>query len=430
MLIQQRRRYGGLWAALLVIMASGMLVNNIRLFDLSGYPVTPSVIIAAIFYVLCFADWVNRRIPLRDSVPFSALFLILYELIVHGAIMGNFSNSEWLRSAALLVFCVGLLVVSGKLVVLLDDITVLARTVSILSYLMGGLGIIQFLYQNITGIDSQYLPESLMVRNVSAVYDSPRSAGLLRATGVSYEFSYYGIGMVVVATLCLVLLDMGFISSKMRRMLTGALIVAVAGVAVSVSFAAWGLLAVVLLVRVLTTVRSSRNRLPIVVGLGVFALFLLAVYPYLNQRWQDVLAGYDRSTNYRLIASLKLILESDRDMMENLIGTGVGLEQLSPRIWRVYSEYFSVFGRERFSVVNGIAYAVLTMGWVGLTINTWVVFNVFWKRNSGLVNALPLIILVLGYFFTNARYLWPEWWALLILSAVLAHAPTTARSAT
>ena len=69
---------------------------------------------------------------------------------------------------------------------------------------------------------------------------------------------------------------------------------------VLVGVSALPVLAVVLLVRVLTTVRSSRNRLPIVVGLGVFALFLLAVYPYLNQRWQDVLAGYDRSTNYRL----------------------------------------------------------------------------------------------------------------------------------
>lgn len=435
------RHSNAICATLIAFVASGMLWGNVLFFRISGYPVTLVNLATAILYVYGLTNWfVKGRIRIRSTLLVPALILLLLELAVHGVLGGGIGNVEWVRSYLLLAMCAGLLIVMSDFRIRPHQLPGLAKAVSYMAYLMGGLGMIQFALSNTVRYVWQPLPSWLAVGQVSVENDALRFAGLQRALGISSEFSYYGIGMTVLAAICLALLYLVPPPPQARFFRYGAMLAALGGVVTSVSLAAWGLLGVVLLgwavsQNVIVVVRQwkvyvasfvIRRWEVLLTGCAVLIGLAIFLWPYLQGRLTNIITSADGSTNYRVKASIDLLISPSDDLSMLLFGTGVGMESQDPKVLETFLKYFSQeylnwlnSSSSSVSLTNGYTYVAVTMGWIGLALHVWLIMSVFRKRGNRLVPRLPLVLLIVGYPFTNGIYLSPSWWACMVLVAAL-----------
>lgn len=403
-------------AFLLAIVASGPLWNNIQLANVGGYPVTVVTVAVVLLIGLGAIDWLTVKwVPVRNMLP--VLVLVLYELLVHGLLAGAVENSEWIKSFALLCLCVGLVVSSIGLRMRPHTLRTLLTAMNGIAYLMGSLGVLQFFLANTVGLIWQPLPLSSLVNVVDMGQDAYRFAGLVRSTGVSHEPSFYGIGMVVVAFWCHLLRKYLPADGAQRRIQTGATALALIGAFLSVSFSAWALLAALLFSWMLSaTERGITRRQNILASFKIAFLFLVAavfLYPFVEARFENAYSSWD----YRLVGSVALIaMPAGFDLpLSVLTGTGLGLEGDSSRLLDVYTRDLAFGDRPTITIVNGWAYVAVTMGWIGLLVNLWIVVATLRRRGVFAAPALPFLVLLLGYFFMIGRYLDPDWWGLLVL---------------
>lgn len=431
------RRLHATQAILIAIAASGMLWDNVLFFRVLDYPVTLVTIVTAILFVFGLANWVRKR-RTKSALLVPALVLLLYELVLHGILGGDIGNIEWIRSYSLLTMCVGLLIVLSNFRIRPQQLPAIAKAISYMAYCTGGLGIIQFILANTFGFAWRPLPDWLAVGQANVESDALRFAGLQRALGISSEFSYYGIGMTVLAAICLALLYLVPFAPKERLFRYGALITSLGGIIASVSFTAWGLLAIVLLgwvasKNVIVVVRRRkvflssfvvRRRRVLLASFLVLFGFVAFLWPYVQDRWTSIIMSTDGSTNYRVKASIDLIVSPSDDPSLLLLGTGVGLDGQNPRVQETFLKYFSQdylnwINSSSVLLTNGYSYVAITMGWIGLALHVWLIAAVFYKRGNRLVPRLPFILLLIGYPFTNGLYLSPSWWACFVLITAL-----------
>jgi hypothetical protein len=412
-----------------ILLSAGMLFNNVLFARLGGYPLTIVFVLSIFLYALSIRDWIRNDTCFRTNLLFPAITLLVYEFIVHGVLFYNAIEPEWLKSYALLWMYVGILLVTSRSLIRPENYKAIARCLIALIYFMGGLGIIQFCVSNIMQEQVVLLPDIFLLRVVDQDVDSLRFSGLIRATGVSYEPSFYGIGMTVLAAWCIKFIDMLSTEPRIKRHLYNALFVAIAGVIVSISFTAWGLLGAVLVCKMFSDYSATHKVFDVkmaLVSVVIVLLISVIIWPYVVERWNSILFGLDGSANSRLWASLDFIIRPGVDLRSSLLGTGVGLDQTSPQILTIYSRYLSRTWIEYLDynllLVNGFSYMAVSMGWLGLSINIWLIFSAFKASNKLFLKDSFLLVLIVGYFFSNARYLWPEWWAILVIVTLIRNA--------
>lgn len=413
-------------AVLLILVAAGMLWGNVALFWLLGFPVTPTILFTVGLFVFGVSNWFGAGYETRGLL-LPALALLLYEFVIHGVLGDGVGDPEWLRSFGLLTMCAGLLLVTDRLRISEFQLPILAKFVSWIAYLMGGLGVVQSVVSNTSGYFWNLLPEETAVSGAIAESDALRFAGLFRARGISSEYSYYGLGMVVLVTVCLGLLYLAPPDSKSKLFRVGALLMAISGVIVSASFAAWGVLSVTALFYVVASPTSlMRHKRTLLVSSMPLIAAVAILGPYLQGRLFDVLNNLDASATYRLEAAIDLIITPASDLASALVGTGVGLDATNQATWTAFQRHLSldylsyvVDDRGFLEIATGWAYVAVTMGWVGLALNGWLLAATFRKQGRRACPAIPLLALSLGYLFAVGSYLSPEWWALLALASVL-----------
>lgn len=408
--------------AILFFSATGMLYGNIVFGRLGTYPLSLPFIFTILFYLLSVPSWFKRGPKLKISFCFFALLLVLYQFIIHGWILEGVSDSEWIRSFSLLVLYAGLLIISWPLELAKQYLPTAARTIVWTLVIMGGLGIIQFLSANTIGLQIQLIPESLALRSLDLAQDSQRFGGIIRAVGFAYEPSFYGTGMVVSLVLYLVFLDWFSEVLDVTRFHRLALVCGFGGVIVSFSLAAWGVLGVVLILRQILRARPREIMRGVVVFL-ILSLIILPLWSSLSTRWT---VGNDYSLIHRIWSSIELIVDPGEDLISSLLGTGIGLENNSYKVRQIFIQNLGIdvvqhFETEGISldIVNGISYISVSSGWIGLLITVALIFSVFSFSLRVIRANIYIVALLFGYFFTNARYLWPEWWFLLLAITIM-----------
>lgn len=397
--------------------AIGMLYGNILFGRLSTYPLSLPFIFTIIFYVLSIPSWLQNNSKIRSPFFLLALLLLSYQFIVHGWIRGGAYNTEWLQSFALLAFYAGVFIIGGTLYISKDCLYGVGRVLVWSLLLMGGLGFTQFIAANSIGLIIQPLPEELSLRVVDLGRDSLRFGGIIRSTGLAYEPSFYGTGIVVALTLYYILVDWFPDILKTIRYKRPAILLGFAGAISSLSLAAWGILGTILIFRQVLKV-GSKQILQSVAGFLSLFLTVLLLWPRLQTRWTF---GNDYSLIHRVWSSVELIVAPGEDLVASLLGTGIGLDAQSAKVWSVIARNFSLdviryYQTENISLelVNGFSYIAVSSGWVGLAITIAIIFATFRFSLKAALSHMYVLALLVGYFFTNGRYLWPEWWFLLL----------------
>jgi hypothetical protein len=405
---------------LLVIVSVGVLFNNVTLFYIVGFPVSLTTFLAAILLILGMSDWLKGgpffRLP---RIALLAFLLVAYEGLVHGLVENGISEGEWVRSFCLLVFNAVFLSDLSRFRVGVHEMRILSRIVAFVALAMGGLGVLQFLLSNLQDYPVRFLPLGIVQRVTDLSSDATRFRSLLRADGISYEPSFYGLGMATLTALCLVLsyLCPVGIEPALARLLRAGAVTALLGVMVSVALTAWMVLAIFLFVLlILPAFRSASGRLRVRVVLGllcVVALAMLVLYPYLEPRIGRFVSGQDTSA-WRRLVQIELIALPGDSIQTNVLGVGVGSEAKSTRLHQVVGSLELV--PEEVTILNSLAYVSVTMGWIGLVLNGLLVFvAVSNSRCKAMTFRWQFIVLILGILFNYGRYLSPEWWALLAL---------------
>jgi len=203
---------------------------------------------------------------------------------------------------------------------------------------------------------------------------------------------------------------------------------ALSGVAVSASFSAWGMLLIILLsYGLMYPSIILRNKMTVLAVLGLLILTSVIMWPYLQKRGKSVFTNpSDNSVNYRLRAALELILNPANNSLSAWLGTGVGLDSKNPQVENTFLQYFSkdylewsMGGRGQIVIVNGWTYITVTMGWIGLILNGWLLASIFRRGKRWSVPRLPLLLLSIGYLIGIGSYLSPPWWAWLTFAVGL-----------
>ncbi len=413
-------------AVLLALVATGLLWSNVLLFWFLGFPVTLTILYTAILFIFGTISWLRLRYR-TSRLLFPAMVLLLYEFVVHGVFFQGLSDPQWPRSFALLAMCAGLLTISGRFQISESQLPTLTKWVNWSAYLFGGLGVVQFILANIFGVIWIPLPDEFALGGSNAESDAFRFAGLFRSRGISSEYSYYGLGMVVLVVLCLTLLSLSPSDRRSRSFQYGAILMAVGGVIASVSFTAWAVFVIFLLFYISTNPGIILRHKRLLVGsLLLVITTIVLVAPFLQNRLINILSGVDNSSNYRLRTTIDLMIAPANDLRSILLGTGVGMDGNNPVVWETFEKYLSrdylawVTGdRTRLVIVSGWAYVIVTMGWIGLALNMWLIAAVFRGRRKRFSLTLPLFVFSIAYLFAVGGYLSPEWWAWLVLVAAL-----------
>lgn len=396
----------------------GMLYNNVVFGTVGTYPLSLPLIFTIIFYLLSVPEWFSSTAKIRS--PFFLLIIVLlnYQFIVHGWVNEGIYNIEWLRSFSLLILYSGILIISGPIYLTESALFAMARLIVWGGLVMGFAGIVQFALTNTVGVQPIILPEVISLRVVDLQHDSLRFGGITRATGYAYEPSFYGTGMVVIATLYLMLWDWfpDVISSIRMSRIAG--IATFGGVIASLSLAAWGVFAVIFGLYQASRLQPKQVARGIVIGCLMLTL-LAPLTPRIATRWTE---GNDYSMIHRVWSSFELIVGPGETLTSSIIGTGIGLDLTSAKVWNIFlrnldANYIRYINENdlTLNIVNGFSYIAVSTGWIGLVINTLLIFAVFRFSFKAVRKNLYVLALITGYFFTNARYLWPEWWFLLLL---------------
>jgi hypothetical protein len=361
-----------------------------------------------------------------------ALALLLYEFISHGLFAAGIDHFQWPQSFALLAMCTGVLIVSSQFQISASQLPTLAKGVSWIAYLMGGLGIVQFIAANTFGYVWNPLPNVIALGRTVAETDAIRFGGLFRANGISSESSYYGMGMVMLTALCFTLLSLTPPNHKSNFFRRGALFMAMGGVFASVSFAAWGVLVIVLSLYIANNFDFVFHyKKTLLISLVLIIAVVVIVGPFLQERILNILRSEDSSANYRLQVAIDLIISPADDLLSTLLGTGVGMDSSNSKVVKTFEKYLSldyltwvIGSRNRMVIVSGWAYIVITMGWIGLALNWWLLAAAFQGQCRNSFPRIPLFALSVGYLFAIGSYLSPEWWAWLVLASVLKRVQT------
>jgi hypothetical protein len=438
----------------LLILSTGLTIDNLLLFDLIGYPVRPTLLVLFVFFFLVLISWLRKpSYPKKVYLVVFPAVLFLYEFFVHGVLSFKLTEPQWIHSFTLFTLSLGLVIVSSPLRISQNQLPTLSKLTSWLSYLVGGVGIIQFIIANIQGTPWYLLPEWLRLRQdfASGELAKQRFGSLVRGVGLSSEPSYYGTGMVVIATLCLTFLYLVPQRGMARWFQFGALLVALIAIIITVSGATWGLAIIVLLGWLIGGIRWDRLKIKIkriklskrqrvFIKRGLFSIFFVCliasffIFPFLSKRIDSVQQGSDNSANLRVLLALNLIIQPGETILGSIFGVGIGLQHHSVRLYEEYHNVAPGYAQEyltkseEVSLWNGYAYVAITMGWVGLGLVILLLMRLIASKNHTPIPFSHLYALIIFYPTTQGIFLSSEWWGLIGFVAILQHVHFTERS--
>jgi hypothetical protein len=410
------------------MLASGLSWSNIEFFSLFGYPATPTLLIIFILLTLGSILFLSNAssLRIRPSLVIVPSILLGYALLINGFLAGYIQDAEWIKSFALLCMSVGVLFASSMFQLRERDLPALVKLSCYFAYGMGGLGILQFLVSSVLGHTVPFVPEVLRIRDNNLGWETWH-----RSYAFGMEPSYYGTGMVVIATINLTMLYIVPVTSRQIVFRWGALLVALLGLVFSVSLAAWGLMFLVLLGWFISqirwhglilrlrkiTIRGQRYVLWFVALLAIPVL--LAVIPYMTNRLSKVVEGEDTSSELRVLVAINLIWEPGTSLKTNFLGYGLGRQSENPRLSEEIFRTKGYAGEGELVIWSAYAYTAMTMGWVGLAIFLWLIFDILRQPNNLPIPTLHLVVLVVVYLQTQGVLLSGEWWGLLALVSLL-----------
>ncbi len=438
--------HNALRLALLVPIAAGltygMLSTNmftflpwyVRIVSLSGW-------FALLFIALNGMRWLHSPIIPRWPLVIIPTLMLLHQLVIHGILFGALRDFEFRME--FIIFATSILTVIAGSVLWVTPIQLhsLNRMTSLMSYAMGGIGLLQFIISNRIGRVWYALPESLLYRNRDdpLAYESGtgRFGSLIRATGLSIEPSYYGSGMAILFGLSLTCIMLIPQKGLARWSQWGAMLMALVGVIISTSVAAWVLtisaLAAWLLAHVqwrgiLPAVKSRLSQLQrravrrivlLMVLAGIITMALLV--PFLANRLENLQRGADHSANARVLMAVDLLRQPGDTLRESLWGTGLAHESRSRQLFDGYKRYniYSLRIIQKTPIWNGYAYFAVIMGYSGLLLYIALAATAVFTRNQTGVPLAHLSVLVILYPMAHGVNLYAPWFGFVVLVVVL-----------
>jgi hypothetical protein len=396
---------------LVVIIAAGAVIGNLRIASVGPLSITPVMVLSASASALALARGKWHGLP---YVAACAIALVVYELTVNGLLRGRAGDGEWWRSLGLLVFCAAPLLWTQCLV-RMTVIYATVRTATIVLSIAYALGGAAQVLSPILGGPHLYAYGALTRRAIDPALETMRFGGYIRPTGLALEPAMYGLGMSVLLALSLV-----FWSDARRgrgRVADGASVLfSLGGVVMSLSLTAWAVALVVIicfLVQALVVrLRTSHMWLVLFLAGGVTACLPLAASA-LEARWDRVWSGTDTSAQRRVSSSLALMWPiRAEEVPEWVLGSGQGMEGSSLRVERIQLRGNTAREPRSTAIVNGWAYISVASGLVGIASFLGMVMSASRFPSAGR-GWWHLSALLIAYFFACGYVLAPEWWFVL-----------------
>lgn len=240
--------HNALRLALLVPIAVGITYNLLSVHIFTFLPWYVRMVgfpgwFALLFIALNGMRWLHYPIIPRWNLVIIPTLMLLHQLVIHGILFGALRDFEFRKD--FILFALSMLTVIAGSVLWITPIQLrsLNRMTSLMSYTMGGIGLLQFIISNRLGRVWYVLPESLLYRDrddpLAHEASTGRFGSLIRATGLSIEPSYYGSGMAILFGLCLTCIMLVPKKGIARWLQWGAMLMALIGVIISASGAAW-----------------------------------------------------------------------------------------------------------------------------------------------------------------------------------------------
>lgn len=399
--------------SLILAAAVGQLFNNVALIKLDSFAVTiPMLLLMA---AAAIAFFVPRPRPSDDTTLLVWMLLLGWQIFV-GLVLGLVTEREWIQPFMLFVVYTTCFAIASRLSITRDDIVWAIYTLAVLLILFGALGVVQFILLNFFRIVPA-LPAERSAVPWNPVIDIYRTDGVLRPAGLSYEPSTYSIALSF--ALVLLLLLIGLVPFRNRRLLVVALLCLLAGSLTSLSLSGWAIAVPALFVSALNA-RFRRFIIPLILLVAVVAgiVFLAGFSTVITARLNDIAAGDDESANVRVLAALTLLVHPSHDIARFFTGNGLGQ---NPAFAAMMDEvYLQKFAITETNIHNIFTVVRVTQGWVGIAIHMVLLLSVArpdFARNRSLY--LPLFVMVIALHFSSGFYLDPAFWAILTLIAVL-----------
>lgn len=403
---------------LLMLAAVGQLFNNIALFRVAGFAITPPLVLLGM--ATAISVFIPRRAP-ADDTPFFIGIVMIGWTLVSAMLLGIVGNGEWQKSAQLMLMYAICFSLISRLQIDKDDL-MYAVPVLLGAILVGGiLGGGQFILLNYTNV-AAVVPEGWRVSLWDPTVDVFRTGGLQRAAGLSYEPSTYAIALSIAAVLCLFFCSLN--TSVNRFFLVIALVFLVAGSLVSYSISGWAIGIFPVVLGILAVRSQLRNTLLILMlfsALILPVLYSFDMLPGVSERIESIASGDEDSANVRVTGALTLLFWPAERFTDFVAGYGIGMEEAyAPVVTEVYGRRFGVYDT---NIHNIFTVVKVTQGWMGIVLHLTLILAAF--RPAGIRDPLlyaPLLLLVFLLHFASGYYLDPIFWALLALIAVLRNA--------
>lgn len=438
--------HNALRLALLVPIAVGITYNLLSVHIFTFLPWYVRMVgfpgwFALLFIALNGMRWLHYPIIPRWNLVIIPTLMLLHQLVIHGILFGALRDFEFRKD--FILFALSMLTVIAGSVLWITPIQLrsLNRMTSLMSYTMGGIGLLQFIISNRLGRVWYVLPESLLYRDrddpLAHEASTGRFGSLIRATGLSIEPSYYGSGMAILFGLCLTCIMLVPKKGIARWLQWGAMLMALIGVIISASGAAWVLtisaLAAWLLAHIqwrgiLPAVKSRLSRLQRRTVRRIVLLLLLAgtitmalLVPFLSNRLENIQRGADRSANARVLLAIDLLRQPGDTFRESLWGTGLGHEARSQQLLNGYKRYNMYLPRiiQKTPIWNGYAHFAVIMGYSGLLLYIALAATAVFARNQSGVPLAHLSVLVVLYPMAHGINLLAPWFGFVVLVVVL-----------
>ena len=404
---------------LLLLSAAGYLFNNVAIWRLPGFTVDASHILLVLTTVACL---ITSTYPDIRIVLIWVAFIWLE--LLHALLFNLSTNMEWIRSVAqMTVYSLAFVIISGfKL--RQQDLMWLGRPATKLAWLFGGFAMLQALLLNTIGVDIG-IPVEWRATTYAVAFGDYRYQGIARAQGLSREPAELAFGLVVLIAFMVWLNQNKLVA---RRSALIAIVIALGGLIVTLSPVGLVAATAILLGSWLVS-RSDLSSWGVSV-LGAIALLLVAYFVTpLNNRLSMVIQGTDVSALTRVEAPFRLLVHIPDNLEFLLLGTGLGLEERDIQTYLdIYQPLIPWTLSGEVRIHNIFAIAKFQQGILGLATYLALLWAILHpttglrtseRRRFGLKDLMPMIILIVMYFFSSGYYVSPIHWTLLAFVAIL-----------
>jgi hypothetical protein len=395
----------------LVLTALGPLYNDILLFRVAGFAVTPVHLLLAVTVIAALMSHRHVNGPLALVVS----AMILLELS-HALLFGFPFRADWVRSfAQYLVYATAFVLITGAA---LDraDLQNIAPWVRKCAVVFSGLGIVQFLLNN-SGFGLS-LPGYLRVKAYDPFAEA-RTGGFVPAQGLAMEPSYYAVGLVLLLAL---VLFFDTVAPPLQKPLSRvAVLMLVAGIATSFSMTGIISAGLVIFVHLASSGPTKRIRNIIMLGLLLLILAASGIVRPIGSRLNSIARGADNSALVRIELGVRVFFAPARNLETFFLGTGLGLEaRNADDYFRLYRDVALIAPESDAVRIHNILTALrFLQGWLGVLLygilmgTMLLVTKGEWRPFAVLLSSLIL------FHFAAGLYLAPGTWAAFALWTVL-----------